>query len=129
MAALTNPYSNYVNNKVNIASKGNLLIMIYDSAIRNMKEAQVQMVKKDFSKKGLAIDTAYKAVAELLLSLNFEIGGEISVNLSKLYNYVLRRITASNISNDPSKMDDSLEIISNLRETWLEVIEKEKNKA
>jgi flagellar protein FliS len=128
MAALTNPYNNYVNSKVNTTSKGNLLIMVYDSAIRNIKEAQVQMVEKDFSKKGLAIDTAYKAVSELLFSLNFEVGGEIAKNLSSIYNFILRQITASNISNDPTKLDAPLKILSDFKQTWLEVIKIENGK-
>ena len=125
MAALTNPYNNYVKGKVDTASKGQLLLMIYDSAIRNVKEAQAQMVNKDFPKKGMAIDIAYKAVSELLLSLNFEVGGEIAGNLSKIYNYILRQITASNLSNEPGKLDMPLKILKDLRVTWQEVIVKE----
>lgn len=128
MAALTNPYLNYVNGKLNTVNKGNLLIMIYDSAIRNIKEAQKQMKVKRFDKKGEAIDVAYKAVSELMLSLNFEIGGELAKNLSSIYNYILNKISESNITNDPSKLDDSLKILNDFRETWLQVIKVENSK-
>ncbi len=128
MAALTNPYNSYVKNKVNITNKGNLVIMLYDSAIRNVKEAQKHMEIKDFFKKAEAIDTAYVAVTELLKSLDFKIGGEIAKNLSKIYNYILREITASNITNDSKKLDSPLKILEDFRVTWLEVIKKESNK-
>ncbi len=128
MAALTNPYNNYVDGKVNTTSKGSLLIMVYDSAIRNLKEAQVQMKAKDFSKKGEAVDIAFKAVSELLLSLNFDVGGDIATNLSKIYNFILRQISASNISNDPAKLEVPIRILDDFRGTWLEVIEIENRK-
>ena len=128
MAALTNPYQNYVNGKLNTTSKGNLLIMIYDSAIRNISEAQVQMKDKNPALKGVAIDIAYKAVSELLCSLNFDIGGEIAQNLSKIYQFILRQITMSNIYNDPNKLDVPLQILQDFRETWQEVIKIEKDK-
>jgi len=128
MAALTNPYASYVNNKVNTCSKGQLLIMIFDSAIRNLKEAQVHMQSRNFPQKGQAIDIAFKAVSELLLSLDFEIGGDIAKNLSKIYNYILRQISLSNMANDPTKLDDALKILEDFRLTWLEVIKIEKDK-
>lgn len=129
MAVLNNPYASYVNGKVNTASKGDLLIMIYDSAIRNIKEAQVQMKARNFPLKGQAVDVAFKAVSELMLSLNFEIGGEIARNLSNIYNFILRQITASNLSNDPQKLDVPLQILEDFRKTWLEVIDIERAKA
>jgi len=129
MAALTNPYNNYIKGKLNTTSKGHLLIMVYDSAIRNLKEAQVHMQTKDIPKKGQAIDIAFKAVSELLLSLNFEVGGEIAKNLSSIYNFILREITGSNISNDSSKLDVPLKILKDFRETWLQVIDIEKKKS
>lgn len=128
MATLSNPYNTYVNNKVNVTNKGNLLIMVYDSAIRNIKESQKHMKTKNFSEKGASIDLAFKAVSELLVSLDFQIGGEIASNLSRIYNYVLRQITAANLSNEPEKLDAPLKILEDLRSTWLEVIKLEGNK-
>ncbi len=128
MAALTNPYNNYIKGKLDTVNKGSLLIMIYESAIRNLHEAKVQIEAKDYNKKGQAIDVAYKAVSELLLSLNFEIGGEIAKNLSKIYNFILREITAANIANDSSKLDVPLKILEDFKETWQQVIQKEQAK-
>lgn len=128
MAALTNPYNTYVNSKVNTSNKGNLVIMLYDSAIRNVKEAQKHIEDRDFFRKAEAIDTAYVAVSELLKSLDFKIGGEIAQNLSKIYNYILKEITSSNVSNDARKLDMPLKILEDFRVTWQEVIKKEMNK-
>ncbi|MBN1969022.1 MAG: flagellar export chaperone FliS [Candidatus Delongbacteria bacterium] len=129
MALVMNPYSKYVQNKVNVTSKGSLLIMVYDSAIRNLKEAKKHIDEKNLQKKGEAINIAYKAVSELLVSLDFNIGGDIPKNLSKIYNYILREITSSNIANDSQKLNVPLKILEDLRVTWLEVIKIENNKS
>ncbi len=128
MALMANPYNKYVENKVNHTTKGNLLIMVYDSAIRNIKEAQLHMESNNIPKKAEAINVAYKAVSELLVSLDFNFGGDIPKNLSRIYNYILREITSSNVSNEASKLDAPLKILKDLKSTWLEVIKIENNK-
>jgi flagellar protein FliS len=99
--------------------------MVYDAAIRFTREARRRIEEGDTVGKGVMIDKAYAAVAELRKTLNMEQGAEIARSLDKLYAYLLRQITLSNIKSDASALTVVLQILEDLRNTWMQVIEQE----
>jgi flagellar protein FliS len=57
-------------------------------------------------------------ITELMVSLDFDQGGEISKNLFALYTWFNRELLEANISQDVSRMVTVKNMLSDLRNTW-----------
>ncbi len=114
----------YFENQVNTASPEQLLIMLYNGAIRFVGEAEEAMANKKIAYRGERISKAIAILSELSATLDHEIGGEIAANLESLYDYMIRTLLAANIQDDASKLAEVREMLSGLRDTWLDAIDK-----
>ncbi len=114
----------YQQTQVVTASKEKILLMLYESCIRNLKRSREAMVSKNFAEKGVALGKAQDIVNELCNSLNFDVGGDISRQLEGLYNHIFEQTTQANISNDPGKLDHCIKILETLYSGWKEAIDK-----
>jgi len=116
----------YFHTRVQTADRGKLLLMVYDAAIRFVREARQKIIQNDVPGKGAKIDKAYAAIAELRKSLDMEKGKDLARSLDRLYSYLLRQITLANIRNDPQALDVVLQILKDLRSAWDQVVQKER---
>ena len=114
----------YFENQVNTASPEQLLIMLYNGAIRFVGEAEEAMTSKKIAYRGERISKAIAILSELSATLDHEIGGEIAANLESLYDYMIRTLLAANIQDDASKLVEVREMLSGMRDTWLDAIDK-----
>jgi flagellar protein FliS len=69
-----------------------LVIMLYDGAIRFVGEAREAILRKDLSARTEATRRALDIVSELQMTLNVENGGEIARELDRLYSYISSRL-------------------------------------
>ncbi|HEY6359610.1 MAG TPA: flagellar export chaperone FliS, partial [Vicinamibacterales bacterium] len=69
-----------------------LVVMLYDGAIRFVGEAREAIVRKDVPARTEATRRALDIVSELQLSLNVKDGGEIARELDRLYSYMSTRL-------------------------------------
>ena len=67
---------------------------------------------------------AQDIVTELVVSLDFEKGGDISKNLFSLYIYTNRLLLNANIKKDVNLLTEARKILSELREAWIEIVKK-----
>lgn len=111
----------YKKTEVSTANNVRIVSMLYDGAINFIRIAKNKLEQKDIAGKGLYIVKATAIVAELSSSLNMEAGGEIARNLKRLYDYVLDRLIAANIKNDPNALDNAEKILDILRSAWKEI--------
>lgn len=117
--AATNAYiDQYRKNSVNSASPLQLVVMLYDGALRFMNGAKVAMEARDLYKQNDQIQRAQKIVAELMSSLDMEKGGEIAQNLLSLYSFVYNQLVEANIEDRPELIDDAMLVMTQLRESW-----------
>ena len=114
----------YFENQVNTASPEQLLIMLYNGAIRFVGEAEEAMANKKIAYRGERISKAIAILSELSATLDHEIGGEIAANLESLYDYMIRTLLAANIQDDASKLVEVREMLSGMRDTWLDAIDQ-----
>jgi len=97
--------------------QGELIVMLYDGAIRYLEQAKANLKGKDYS------DLLFKAqdvITELMCSLNFE-AGDIAKSLYNLYDYINRRITQANIDKDPQPIEEVVGYLKELRGAWAEI--------
>lgn len=95
--------------------------MLYDGALRFMEEGKRAMNEKDLETQNTKLQRAQRIVAELMGSLNLKVGGEVTENLLKLYTFVMNELVEANVTDDPKKIDNAMKVMSELRESWVEI--------
>ena len=115
-------YGAYKKTSVNTASKEQILLMLYQAAIKNCKKAIDSIEAKDVAKKGEFIGKLQDIVIELNNSLDFEVGGDVATELSSLYDYMLFASTQANIKIDAEHLHSVLDILNTLYDGWKEAI-------
>ncbi len=118
-----NGYNQYHNNQIATASREQILLLLYDGAIRFCKQAKKAIEENDAPSKGRFIGKAMAIITEFSNTLDHEIGGEIAANLDGLYTFMLKELTTANITNDPKPIDTTCTMLCELRATWAEAIE------
>lgn len=111
----------YREEHVNGLSQKELILMLYDGAIKFTTEARDAIEKKDFAISYKSIVKSRDVVTELLCILNIDQGGEVAVNLQRLYIYVIGRLTEANFTHEVALLDNVLTILNDLRSAWAEL--------
>lgn len=118
--AFTNPYQQYQESNVITASKGKLLLMTYDGAIRFIRQAQVHMTAKAYEQQNTCIIKAQRLLLELIYTLDKRPDPELAQRLAQLYEYMFNRLVEANISDNQTALDEVLTHLGNLRSAWEE---------
>lgn len=114
----------YKKTSVQTASKEQILLMLYQAAIKNCKKAMEAIDEKNIAKKGEYIGKMQDIVVELSNSLDFEIGGDVAKELASLYDYILYASTQANIKIEKSHLDGCLKVLNTLYEGWTEAVKQ-----
>jgi flagellar protein FliS len=114
----------YRRTQVITVDKGRLIVLLYEGAIKFIRQAQEFAECGDIPSKSNAINSALDIVAELNYSLNMSAGSEIAANLTKLYQFVSDRLLEGKIQKDTRSLDQALQILSSLNEAWKEVVRR-----
>lgn len=121
-------YSAYREASVKTASQGKLIIMLYDECVRQLNTALTKFTEdgkiepQNIEKFGSTIIKAQEVITELMVSLNMEAGGDISKNLMNLYVFFNQELLEANVSQNQEKVLFVKEMMSQLRDTWTEII-------
>ena len=107
---------------IKTANRGQLLIMLYEAAIQNVKKATTATENKEYSKKGAAIGKAHDIINELLNTLDFEVGGNIARDLERLYNFMIEQLVKANVENSTEKLKSVQKLLETLLGAWREAI-------
>ena len=114
----------YKQTSIKTANRGQLLLMLYEAAIRNVKKATVAIEKNDRSTKGASICKAHDIINELSNTLDFEIGGDIARNLEQLYHFMTEQLVKANIENNKEPLVAVQKILENLLDGWRQAVEQ-----
>lgn len=115
--------SQYQSTQIDTASREQILIMLYDGAIRFTRQAIHAISNGDNSGKIESIQKALAIVAEFRNTLDHKIGGEIAANLDALYAFMIQSLVRGNIKNDTKSLEVVDGLLNDLRETWKQAIE------
>lgn len=115
-------YGAYKKTSVSTASKEQILLMLYQAAIKNCKKAIEAIEAKKIAQKGEAIGKLQDIIIELNNSLDFEVGGDVAQELAGLYDYMLFSSSQANIKIDKVPLESCLEILNTLYDGWKEAI-------
>lgn len=121
---MKNAHQKYKQTSVQSASREKILLMLYEGAIRFMKQALMAIDKKDIADRGMNIGKAFDIINELNNTLNHEAGGEIAANLEQLYMFISEQLTKANATGQKKPLEDALKVMETLYSGWVEAIEK-----
>lgn len=113
----------YFQTKVNTTDQGQLLIMLYDGALRYLQQARDKMLANDYAGKGILISKVIDIVNELSASLNMEKGGDLAVNLNNLYLLCTARLLQANLKMSVESLDSVVNILSGLRGAYAQIMD------
>jgi flagellar protein FliS len=100
------------------ASPHRLIQMLLEGGLTRLAQARGAMERGDVGKKGELIGQAISIIGGLREGLNLELGGEIAVNLDKLYEYMAMRLLAANLHNDLAAMEEVSGLLRNVKAGW-----------
>lgn len=124
------PYARaYQAQSILTASPGQLVLLMYDGALRFITQAQSGFqLPTDSAQRYETINTgiirASAVIRELQSNLDFTAGGELARNLDRLYDYHLERLMHSNLRKDETALAEVEGLIRTLRDGWSEMLQQ-----
>ncbi|PRA03375.1 MULTISPECIES: flagellar export chaperone FliS [unclassified Paenibacillus] len=115
---ITSPYDKYRQSSVQTSNPAQLVIMLYDGAIRFVKTAIDGLTQKDNEKTSLNLGKAQTIISELMSTLDRSY--DISKSLHSLYEYTNHLLVEANVRKDVTKAKEAVGYLTDLRETWLQ---------
>jgi len=108
----------YTESAVLSASPGQLVVMLYDGAIRFLQQssAAVQAGNKSIAREKLF--RADSIINELNNTLDMEQGGEVAERLRSIYLWTKKHMIEGLSEDNHLKIDQSVETLKELREAW-----------
>lgn len=113
---------------VSTASPMELVMMLYDEAIRSLDKAEEAFGIQDpsrFEKIGNHLLHAQDVITELAISLDMEKGGEISQYLQRLYDFMVHHLSQADVRKEVKGIREVRKMLADLRDAWGEVAKKE----
>ncbi len=111
----------YEEKSVTTQNKGRLVVMLYDGAVKFLKQAIKAIEADDFENKSRNIGRARDIIFELNTILDMKAGQEVAQNLRKLYNFMNRHLSEANNTNDIQKIRDIIALLEKLNQGWRSV--------
>ena len=115
-----NAYMQYNNNKVLTASPAELTLMLYEGAIKFCNIAIMGIEQNDIQKAHDNIMKTQRIIEEFQITLNHDYA--VSEDFDRIYNYLLRRLREANMKKDKEILEEVLEHLRSMRDTWKQVM-------
>jgi len=111
-----NPAARYQEQVINTATPGMITVMLFEEAAKNINIAIRAVNAKNIQESHNAI----VKVENIYLALNGFLNEqfEISKHLSKIYEYLARRLVEANAKKDIEILKEVLEFTLDFRDTW-----------
>jgi flagellar protein FliS len=121
-----NPWQSYRQAATKTATPGQLVLMLFDGALRFLDRALIGFDLDDPLESNLAINNnilkSQDIIRELNASLNMELGGEFSATMRRLYNYYDSQLSKSNLQKDPTGVQLVIRLLTEIRNAWSEML-------
>ena len=108
----------YLENQIRTASREQLLLLLFDGAIRFSEQARHRLAGREIEEGLRLLVRAQHVVLEVMNGLDRGVGEELYRNLVGLYGFVYGRLVRAGTTVDPAPIDEALVILRRLRETW-----------
>ena len=116
----------YKNTAIKTATPEQVLLMLYEAAIKSAKLAKQAMEKGQIAEKGKNIAKVHDIVMELSATLDHKIAPDIAARLTSLYDYCVSELLKANLNNDATALESVIKVLTTLYSGWVEAVENNK---
>lgn len=122
-----NPYATvkqaYTESTVMTASREQLVVMLYDGAVRFLRQSGEAMRAGNREQARDRMRRAEAIIDELNGTLDMSYG-QIPQNLRLLYLFCKRQLIKANLQSDPAPIDACGRLLGDLRESWATIAQR-----
>ena len=126
---LRSPLQSYKTISLETAPPGQLVLMLFDGAIKFLERAKLGFGIEDPVEMNETVHNnitrAQDIINELNSTLNMNQGGEVAVVLRDLYVYLDNRLFESNIRKELEGVQEVIDRLSTVQAGWSEMLEQE----
>jgi flagellar secretion chaperone FliS len=123
-----NAQATYQAVSITTVDRGRLLLMMYEGAIKFLRQSKAGLEEKDIIKFSRYLSKGQAIIAELINTLDFERGGKIAHDLYRLYDFMMFYITEANLYKDPKRIERVIDLIEVIYSAYKEIVEGERDK-
>ena len=109
---------------VRTASRGQLLLALYDAAVRYCKLGADSIRRGDVVAKGRELQRVSDIVAELTSTLDHGVAPDLCERLEQIYFYMQERLATANAAMDPEPAEEVGRLLSMLYEAWIQAVQE-----
>lgn len=113
--------SQYRSTSVATSSPVQIVVQLYDAAIRDMMQAQQALESKNTAEAQAKLRHSHAIVSELQASLVHAWAPELCTDLARLYDFVIYVITSSVTGEGQDKLAGAIRVMRELRGAWSEI--------
>jgi flagellar protein FliS len=113
-----NPYQAYEEGSVSSQNPLRLVVALYEGALEATRHAARCLESGDILGRSKAVNKALRILTELLVSLDHEKGGEISLALKRLYGYMQTRLLEAHARQSEAPLHEIEKLLTTLVEGW-----------
>ena len=117
-------YAEYNRNKVLTASPAELTLLLYEGAIKFCNIAIIGLEQNDMEKVHNNIIKVENIIEEFQATLNHKY--PVAEDFDKIYKYIYYLLVEANIKKDKELLEQALNELRGMRDTWKEVMAKAK---
>lgn len=108
--------------QVKTCSPGEILVLLFEGAVRFLREAAAAMRSGDRARAGERIGRAHAVLAELCAGLRPAEAPELCANLQAVYFFCMAYIVEANIKQEPERLDSVAQILAPLRDAFTQAV-------
>jgi flagellar protein FliS len=120
MANVTASHAAYRRGTVMAATPAELVVLLYDGARRFLRQGAAAMAEGEIERAHRTLRFGERIISHLDGTLDFQ-QGEISQRLHSIYRFCLSHLNAARMSQDPTKVEEVIELLGELRDAWSEI--------
>ena len=115
--------SEYARAQVTSVDRTRLLLLIFDGGLAFLQRARAALTAGDLAAFGHHLGRAQAIIAELLGTLDYDAGGTIARDLSRLYDFMLVHLTEANARQSVRHVDEVLAVFGTIASAYREISE------
>ena len=108
----------YLQTQVQSRTPLEMVVLLYDGAIRWADAAQAAMEANDIPARREAVSKLLAIIGELQSTLDMERGGKIAEDLDRLYSWATVRLMDAVVSREAQPIHEVRRVLASLREAW-----------
>jgi flagellar protein FliS len=113
---ITSPHQKYQQTQLHTAPPAQLLLMLYDGAIRFSRVGISAIQEKNYEKANINLCKAQAVIHELIAALNYDY--PVAKTLYQVYEYMIHQLINANMKKITKPADEVVSYLLELREAW-----------